>query len=98
MFSCRCSSKARYAVAAKDAVLDSETKDVQLLVVVLVCAFEKTLMGCGKFARAVVSPAGQDMIREAKMGHTLLLLELVLAEGERDVCPFWIRLLDMNCL
>lgn len=68
IFSCRYSSKARYAVASKDAALDFEKRDVQLLVLVLVCVFEKTSMICERFARAVVSPAGQhdDMIKKPR--------------------------------
>lgn len=100
MFFCWCNSEARYTIALKDAAFDFETKYVQLLVLVFVCVFENTSMGCERFARAVMSPAGQhdDMIREAKMVNTLLLLTLVLAEEERDVCPFWLRLLGKNCL
>lgn len=98
IFSCRYSWKARYAVASKDAALDFGKRDVQLLVLVLVCVFEKTSMICERFARAVVSPAGQHDDKEAKRAHTLLLSGMLLAEGEKAACPFWIWLLDKNCL
>jgi hypothetical protein len=45
VFSCRYSSKASYAVASKDAALDFEKRDVQLLVLLallaLVFVFER---------------------------------------------------------
>ena len=92
MFSCRDSSKARFAVASKEAALGFE-KDVQLLVLLaLVSVFEWMWMVGGGFAGAVVSQSGQryDMIREAMRARTFLLSGLLLGGGERGACTSWI--------
>lgn len=90
IFSCRYSSKATCALVSEDAAFDFEKKDVRLLVPVLVCVFEKKLTGCERFARAVISPAGQqvDMIREGEMAHAFLLAGMLLIKGKGDVGTF----------
>lgn len=93
MLSCRYDSKAKFAVASEIAVPGFEERDVQLFVLlVLVCVFEKMSMVCEIFVSAVMSLAGQhdDMIREGKRAHTFLLSRILLAEGKRGACTFWI--------
>ena len=92
IFSCRYSSKARYVVASKDAALDFEKRDGQLLVLLaLVSVFERKETICEGLADSVLPQLGQryEMVREAMRVHTFLPSRMLLAGGERGACTFW---------
>ena len=75
-------------VAWKEAALEFEKRNVQLLHLAFVSVFEKTWTVCGGFAGAVLPQSDQrnDELIGAIKTHTLLPLGMLLAGGERGAC------------
>jgi len=84
--------EARSVVSSKEAGLEFEEKDFQLLVLLaLVSVFERTRMVLEVSADSVVPVLGQgcSMARGVMKAHTFLLSRMLLAEEEGGVCTSW---------